>query len=258
MNISSGSTALCDFHLLTDDALMSFLKEGQPEALAVLFDRYRRLVLSVAWQILRDRGEAEDLMQSVFLEILQSASKFDSAKGTAKSWILQYAYHRSFNRKKYLNLRGITKHSESFSPTQELAAPAPWCSGSFELAESERFVQEALARLNGKQRRILELAFYEGLSMREAAERTGQSFNTVRHHFYRAIGNLRTIMHSRPERPSEEHRNEVVPIQAVQPFAPPQRATHSNLRGLRRTSQRHARIARNLRPEIGKAALARV
>src|SRR5579862_3220777 len=124
MNLVNGSSTACEFQLLRDDALMSLVKDGHPEALAILFDRYRRLVLSVAWHILRDYGEAEDLVQSVFLEILQSASKFDSTKGTAKSWILQYAYHRSFNRKKYLNLRGITQYTESFSPAQEpVAAP---------------------------------------------------------------------------------------------------------------------------------------
>src|SRR6266576_2284629 len=221
MNNGDRSPCQSDFQLLPDDILMTYVKEGYPDALAVLFDRYRRLVLSVAWQILRDRGEAEDLVQSVFLEILQSAAKFDSTKGTAKSWILQYAYHRSFNRKKYLNLRGITMYTESFSPAHEpVAAP---CCGPFEVVESGRFVQEALERLSGKQRWILELAFYEGLSMREAAERTGQSFNTVRHHFYRAIRNLRSMLRSRPEARVEDRLDEETSLCLVAANPIPQR-----------------------------------
>src|SRR5258707_6691649 len=90
---------------LSDEALMLHLSAGHHDALAVLFDRYHRLVMNVALRILRDSNEAEDLMQSVFLEIFRSAAQFDAAKGTTKIWILQYAYHRSFNRRQYLNLR---------------------------------------------------------------------------------------------------------------------------------------------------------
>ena len=83
---------------------MAHLQAGRHDALAILFDRYHRLVLTVALRILREAGETEDFMQSVFLEIFRCAAQYDAAKGTAKVWILQYAYHRSFNRRQYLNL----------------------------------------------------------------------------------------------------------------------------------------------------------
>src|ERR1700682_2807644 len=191
MNIKYESADWLELRLLSDEALMTHVGGGHPDALAVLFCRYRRLVLNVAWRILRDMGEAEDLVQSIFLEILQSAARFDATKGTARSWILQYAYHRSFNRREYLCLRGIPNGLGSFTPDQETSSA--WRSGSFEVFESDRLVQEALGHLNVKQREILELAFYEGLSMREVAQRTGESFDSVRHHFYRAIGKLRSI-----------------------------------------------------------------
>ena len=90
---------------LNDDELMAHLQGGCNDALAVLFDRYYRLVLSIALKIVRDPGEAEDVMQTVFLEIFRSAAQFDPAKGTTKVWILQYAYHRAINRKQHLNAR---------------------------------------------------------------------------------------------------------------------------------------------------------
>jgi RNA polymerase sigma-70 factor (ECF subfamily) len=65
---------------LTDEGVMVRLQLGQHDALAVLFDRYHRLVMNIALRILRDTGEAEDLMQSVFLEIFRSAAQFDPAK----------------------------------------------------------------------------------------------------------------------------------------------------------------------------------
>jgi RNA polymerase sigma-70 factor (ECF subfamily) len=193
MGIKDKSADLPELRLLSDETLMMHVKEGHPDALAVLFSRYRRLVLSVGLRILRDTGEAEDLVQSIFLEILQSVARFDAAKGTARSWILQYAYHRSFNRREYLCRRGIPNGLGSYSADQEI--PSGWRGGSFEMFESDRLVQEALGYLNEKQREILHLAFYEGLSMREAAERTGESFDSVRHHFYRAIEKLRYMLH---------------------------------------------------------------
>ena len=177
---------------LGDDALMKHLRAGHPDALAVLFDRYHRLVLSIALRILRDAGEAEDLMQSVFLEIFRTAAKFDAAKGSTKMWILQFAYHRSFNRREYLNLRGIYEPAEE-ARENEKAPVQPGAQG-LGVLESARLVQQALSRLNKAQRRALELAFYEGLTMREIAQRTNESFDSVRHHYYRGLEKLRLFL----------------------------------------------------------------
>src|ERR1700678_2613416 len=98
---------LAELKLLTDDQLMVQLQEGVNDALAVLFERYHRLVFSIALKIVRDRGEAEDVTQNVFLEIYSSVAQFDAGKGTLKVWLLQYAYHRAFNRKQYLNARNF-------------------------------------------------------------------------------------------------------------------------------------------------------
>jgi RNA polymerase sigma-70 factor (ECF subfamily) len=182
---------------MADDVLMMHLQGGNNDALAVLFDRYHRLVLNVALRILRDRGEAEDLVQSVFLEIFRSAAQFDSAKGSTKVWLLQYAYHRGFNRRQYLNLRGIYVNPEDSGPT--LKRPMALESRSLAALDSARAVQQALAYLNKVQRRTLELAFYEGLTMHEIAERTGESFDTVRHHYYRGLEKLRSTLCSASE-----------------------------------------------------------
>jgi len=87
---------------LSDEEVMEQLCQGHPEALPTLFDRFYRLVLKIALRILRDPGEAEDVMQDVFFEIFNKAAQFDPAKGSTKTWILQYAYHRSLNRRQYL------------------------------------------------------------------------------------------------------------------------------------------------------------
>src|SRR5262245_4190806 len=92
---------------MSDEDVMEQLGNGYPDALPMLFDRFHRLVLKIALRILRDPGEAEDVMQEVFLEIFNRAAQFDPAKGSAKTWILQYAYHRSLSRRQYLALRNF-------------------------------------------------------------------------------------------------------------------------------------------------------
>jgi RNA polymerase sigma-70 factor (ECF subfamily) len=181
-----------DLAELSDKAVMLHLQLGQHDALAVLFDRYHRLVMNIALRILRDAGEAEDLMQSVFFEVFRSAAQFDPVKGSTKVWLLQYAYHRSFNRRHYLSLRGLYEHSSKAECVAEpkLVASPP----SHSLMESSHLVKEALGSLNGAQRKVLELAFYEGLTMREISARTGESFDSVRHNYYRGLEKLRTML----------------------------------------------------------------
>jgi RNA polymerase sigma-70 factor (ECF subfamily) len=179
---------------LRDEVLMAHLRDGHHDALSVLFDRYHRLVLSIGLRILRDAGEAEDLMQSVFLEIFQSAAQYDPARGTTKVWILQYAYHRGYNRRQYLNLRGFYGHSDD----SMILRQSPMDTGVLKSLDSARVIQQALDRLNKLQRETVELAFYEGLTMHEIAQKTGESFDAVRHHYYRGLEKLRLILCETP------------------------------------------------------------
>ena len=168
---------------LSDEDVMERLRQGHPDALPILFDRFYRLVLKIALRILRDPGEAEDLMQDVFLEIFNKAAQFDAAKGSTKTWILQYAYHRSLSRRQYLALRSFYDRQEITE--LEIAEPAPsnvsWRGLSF--ADWRRVIEQGLATLKVKQRRTLELACFDGLLLSEIAESTKESLANVRHHY---------------------------------------------------------------------------
>jgi RNA polymerase sigma-70 factor (ECF subfamily) len=194
---SSRTLSYTEFVSLSDELLMVHLGHGHPDALAVLFDRYHRLVLKVALRILRDAGEAEDVMQNVFMEIYKVAAHFDPAKGRTKVWILQYAYHRSFNRRHYLNLRGFYEHSGEALPAGSGYEAEPH--QALSVLESGRLVEEALQQLSAVQSEIVKLAFYEGLTMREIAARTDASFDSVRHHYYRGLEKLRSVLCGSPK-----------------------------------------------------------
>jgi RNA polymerase sigma-70 factor, ECF subfamily len=130
---------LSELKNLSDDELMAHLQNGCHDALAILFDRYYRLVLSIALKIVRDSGEAEEVLQVVFMEIFKAVAQFDPARGTTKVWILQYAYHRAISRKQHLNARKL-----------------------------KQLLQQGLRTLNNPQKRVVELASYEGLSTQSA------------------------------------------------------------------------------------------
>jgi RNA polymerase sigma-70 factor, ECF subfamily len=178
---------------LTDDELMARLRAGEGDALAILFDRYHRLVLSIAVRIVRDAAEAEDVMQNVFLEIFRSVAQFDPAKGTTKTWILQYAYHRAINRRQQLN----TRHFYRQVDIQEVENVAPGEASllaKFSHHELKHLLSQGLSKLNGRQRTVLELASFDGLSMNEIADKTGESVSNVRHYYYRGLKKLRSLI----------------------------------------------------------------
>jgi RNA polymerase sigma-70 factor (ECF subfamily) len=174
----------------SDEQIMAAIQNDNADALAVLYDRYHRLVFSIALRITRDPGEAEDVVQNVFLEIFRSVTQFDAGRGTAKVWLLQYAYHRSINRRQYLQLRsfydGVTLNDGD-------GQTSPWPLQA-SVSDSRRLVQQGLSGLNEAQRRVIELACMEGLTMREIAEQTGESLANVRNHYYRGLEKLRCIL----------------------------------------------------------------
>jgi RNA polymerase sigma-70 factor, ECF subfamily len=182
---------------LSDEDVMERLCQGHPEALPILFERYHRLVLKIALRILRDAGEAEDLMQDVFFEIFRKASQFDPTKGTAKTWIFQYAYHRSLSRRRYLALRNFyNRHQITESEVAESICLDTACRG-LTMPEWRHLIAQGLATLSEKQRKTLELTCFQGLLLSEVAERTKESLANVRHYYYRGLHALRKFIQTK-------------------------------------------------------------
>lgn len=182
---------------LSDEELFAYMKAGYHDALAVIFRRYQKMVFRIARGILRDAGEAEDLMQVVFLELFQAVGKFDPSKGSSKGWIIRYAYHRSLNRKKYLKARAFygQEEIENGNGRGLQVAATPVVTLGLKDQEARRLIQQSLATLNKAQRKTLMLAFFEGLSMEEIAARQKESLVNVKHHYYRGLQKLRSFFY---------------------------------------------------------------
>jgi RNA polymerase sigma-70 factor (ECF subfamily) len=170
----------------TDEDLLLQLRSGVADALSVLFDRHYRQVFSVAYRILRDSGEAEDLMQEVFLEIYRDVDKFDPARGSVKNWLLQYANHRSLNRLKYLKLRGHYDERANYEPSDLAQSPG--------FADYQASIRSSLNQLSDNERRVIEQVCFEGLVLKEVADRTGVPLPNVRNYYYRGLRKLRIVL----------------------------------------------------------------
>jgi RNA polymerase sigma-70 factor, ECF subfamily len=187
---------------LPDDQLMACLQEGQTDALAVLFDRYQKLVLSIALKIVRDPGEAEDVTQTVFLEVFRAVAQFDPRKGSTKVWLMQYAYHRAISRRQHLQGREFYKNNELQEEELETRPVEAHATFGLSSPETKALVRQSMNALSDTQKSVIEMACYEGLSMREISERTGDSFATVRHHYYRGLQKLRSLISGGDKKPN--------------------------------------------------------
>jgi RNA polymerase sigma-70 factor, ECF subfamily len=209
--------ALVRLRRLTDEEVMAHLQAGHDDALAVIFDRYHRLVVSIAFKILRDLGEAEDATQAVFLEIYRVSTQFDPSRGTTKAWLIQYAYHRSMNRRRYLKRRKFYDRDGSGTVNCGSAENAQPISGGGRLVlqELRSLVREGLESLNGQQRQTLQLAYFEGMTLKEIAEKTGEPFGNVRHHYYRGLSRMRSFVSMGKSNGSAKSSTEIVHRGAV-------------------------------------------
>lgn len=174
----------------SDDELMRRLTSNDSSALDVLFDRYSRLVLGVALRILRDYGEAEEVVQDAFFTLFQKAKLFDSSKGTVKGWILQIAYHRTLDQKAYLARRDFYRSAEIGCLDDTLLGQTD-LDREIGARLNHGRIAEALEELPEIQRLTLELFYFEGLELREIGDKLNESIGNVRHHFYRGLEGLR-------------------------------------------------------------------
>jgi RNA polymerase sigma-70 factor (ECF subfamily) len=198
-----GCTAYSDLLALADERIMQELQSGNTDAFAVIFKRYHRLVHVTALHILRDASEAEDLTQSVFLEVYRKVGQFDARRGTLKVWLLQYAYSRSINRRNYLLVRHAYQGADVNAIDEEASL---WSPSRLQFQETSRLATEALEALSDAQKQTIEMFFFQGLNFKEIAQRRNEKFSNVRHHYYRGLERLRSYLETRPNREQQAHQ----------------------------------------------------
>jgi RNA polymerase sigma-70 factor (ECF subfamily) len=178
---------------LSDDELMLRVKSGDQVAFAILMRRHARAVLGVGRRVLHDQGSAEELVQDVFLRIYKRCQLFDPQRGSLRGWVIQIAYHEAYRTRQRLSLRHIYEDQMIEDCLDVLDA-----AGSPEyhalITQSENVLHQAFKCLSAKQRQTMEFFFFEGYTLREISEQIGESLGNVRHHYYRALKQLKEII----------------------------------------------------------------
>ena len=162
-----------------DAALVERMARGDAEAVADLYDRHARVVYSLLLRILQDDAEAEDLAQDVFVQAWQQAARYDTSRGTVPAWLLNMARSRAIDRVRAKRVR--PEGAPVAIDVLMQSMPAPGDVASEVLAgEDAAILRRQLAALPLLQRVAIELAYFEGLSHREVAERLGEPLGTVK------------------------------------------------------------------------------
>ena len=178
----------------TDEALMALVCEGDQEALAFLFRRVAGTVRGVAYRVLRDSSEADEVVQEIFFLIHRHCKAFDSTKASARFWILQMAFRRAISRRRYLTSRHFYARLDLDDAAAELADPQTLpcqLDGSIDRRLQNDRLQMVFAVLSDDQRQTLRLFFIEGYTFDEIAAKLGQSRGNVKHHYFRGLERLR-------------------------------------------------------------------
>jgi RNA polymerase sigma-70 factor (ECF subfamily) len=181
----------------SDEALIVRVCDGDKEALASLFRRHARIVRGVAYRVLRDTSEADDLLQDIFLLIHRLCKTYDAAKGPARFWILQMTYRRAISRRRYLTSRhfytrlDLDDASEKIGDGRNQLAPNDH---AIERMIGHEALQKTFKELSEDQQKTLRLFFFDGYTFEEIAAKLGQTTGNVSHHYYRGLEKLRRQM----------------------------------------------------------------
>lgn len=175
----------------TEGELLARLQRREPEALAELYDRYGAMVYRLILRMVRDRGIAEDLVQETFLRAWNRVAGLDAGRGAVGPWLLAVARNRAIDYLRYQGRRGESSLDLNESEHPALFADMRSDPSNFDHA---RHVKRALEQLNPQQREAIELAYFEGMSQSEIAQRMDQPLGTVKTWMRRALQQMREAL----------------------------------------------------------------
>lgn len=173
-------------------ALVAAMGRGSSEALAALYDRYSGMLTALAVRILRDEGEAEEILQEAFLQAWRQARRYDPERSSVVTWLVLLTRSRAIDR---LRSRQVAERT-LLAVRDERPADHTSPTGLRDvfLQERRKRLREELALLPETQREVLELAFFRGLTQREIAEKTGTPLGTVKTRSLLAMKKLRDAL----------------------------------------------------------------
>jgi RNA polymerase sigma-70 factor, ECF subfamily len=163
--------------------LVARIRAGDQQAMAELYDRYSKVVYAVALRVLQDAAGAEDVLQDVFLQLWRNPDAFDASRGSLAAWLAVIARHRSIDR--------LRKRRPETDIEDCVIAGGPDLRDETERTLLIEKVRGALQAMSPEQRQAMELAFFQGLTHTEIAEKTGEPLGTIKTRIRSGLQQLR-------------------------------------------------------------------
>jgi RNA polymerase sigma-70 factor, ECF subfamily len=176
-----------DTNAMTSDlALATAIRSGDQGAMAALYDRYSSIVYAVALRVLQDTGGAEDVLQDIFMQLWRNPGAFDANRGNMAAWLAVIARHRAIDA---LRRRRPENDIEDIVVSVE-----PDLASEADRSRVMEKVRGALGEMAPPQRSALEMAYFEGLTHAEIADRTGEPLGTIKTRIRTGLMSLRKIL----------------------------------------------------------------
>ena len=186
---------------LSDEALVALVARADDGALGELYDRYGSVSFGLARRVLRDTALAEDAVQDAFLAVWRTAGRFMPERAQARTWLLTIVHRRAVD----LVRREERRRTEPIEAAPDASGHEDAADAAWAALERER-VRGALSRLPDQQREALELAYYDGFTQSQLAERLGEPLGTIKSRMFNGLARLRELMAEGS--PEEERWNE--------------------------------------------------
>lgn len=158
--------------MTSDLALVTAIRSGDQGAMAALYDRYSCIVYSVALRVLQDTGGAEDVLQDIFMQLWRNPGSFDSSRGNMAAWLAVIARNRAID--------ALRRRRPQDDIENVIVSVEPDMASEAERSRAMEKIRGAMESMPAPQRSALELAYFEGLTHMEIAEKTGEPLGTVK------------------------------------------------------------------------------
>jgi RNA polymerase sigma-70 factor (ECF subfamily) len=188
-----------DYSVLDDQTLIQLIVQARAEALSELYDRYGRLVFSLALNSVGDSATAEEITQDVFLRVWQRAKQYRDDRGKVSTWMTSITRHRAIDQ---LRRRSSRPEQRSVEWADVSAASVPVVNGpeqSAVLAMERERIRAAIAQLPSEQKEVLALAYFQGMKQSQIAKALGLPLGTVKTRTRLGMQKLREMLRERSE-----------------------------------------------------------
>jgi RNA polymerase sigma-70 factor (ECF subfamily) len=170
----------------SDLALVAAIRSGDQSAMASLYDRYSSIVYAVALRVLQDTGAAEDVLQDIFMQLWRKPESFDASRGNMAAWLSVIARYRAID---------LLRRRRPESDIEDVVVSVePDLVEESQRARTMDKVRETLAGMQQEQRAALEMAYFDGLTHTEIADKTGEPLGTIKTRIRSGLILLRKVL----------------------------------------------------------------